>query len=197
MTGRVIGGREGAAATGGATTLGALMEGGAKAGVAGEIAWAGTVCAGTGATAAVCAGTGLGSSASLGGTTTATTTAGRTGEVATGVGCGCDAAIWSACLRSRIARATSPGLDARERSTLGLLSAEAETARENARLPPLRCVRTRAASSSSMELECVFFSVTPTAVSASRISLLLTSSSRARSLIRTLLIRPRYSVALC
>src|SRR4030081_3002022 len=41
-----------------------------------------------------------------------------------------------------------------------------------------------------MELEWVFFSVTPTAVSASRMDLLFTSSSRARSLIRTLLIRP-------
>src|ERR1700704_817638 len=41
-----------------------------------------------------------------------------------------------------------------------------------------------------MELEWVFFSVTPTAVSASRMALLFTSSSLARSLIRTLLIRP-------
>src|ERR1700761_6518189 len=40
-----------------------------------------------------------------------------------------------------------------------------------------------------MELECVFFSVTPTALRASRMALLLTSSSRARSLIRTLLIQ--------
>src|ERR1035438_5544749 len=36
-----------------------------------------------------------------------------------------------------------------------------------------------------MELECVFFSVTPTLSSRSRITLLLTSSSLARSLIRT------------
>jgi hypothetical protein len=41
-----------------------------------------------------------------------------------------------------------------------------------------------------MELECVFFSVTPTAVRASRMDLLLTSNSRARSLMRTLLIYP-------
>src|SRR5580704_955800 len=41
-----------------------------------------------------------------------------------------------------------------------------------------------------MELEWVFFSVTPTAVSTSRMALLFTSSSLARSLIRTLLIRP-------
>src|SRR5215469_14181784 len=36
-----------------------------------------------------------------------------------------------------------------------------------------------------MELECVFFSVTPTLNNRSRITLLLTSSSLARSLIRT------------
>src|SRR5271155_1574374 len=40
-----------------------------------------------------------------------------------------------------------------------------------------------------MELEWVFFSVTPTSCNTSRIALLLTSSSLARSLIRTLLIR--------
>jgi hypothetical protein len=45
-------------------------------------------------------------------------------------------------------------------------------------------LRTSSASCSSNELECVFFSVTPTSVSTSRIALLLTSSSRARSLIR-------------
>ena len=43
---------------------------------------------------------------------------------------------------------------------------------------------------SSTELECVFFSVTPTSTRTSRIALLLTSSSLARSLIRILLIRP-------
>jgi hypothetical protein len=48
-----------------------------------------------------------------------------------------------------------------------------------------------------MELECVFFSVTPTCGSASRMALLLTSSSLARSLIRTLLIRPFCFPALC
>ena len=56
-----------------------------------------------------------------------------------------------------------------------------------------KCARTRSASSSSSELECVFFSVTPTWSRTSRIALLLTSSSRAKSLIRTLLIRPFYT----
>jgi ABC-type sugar transport system permease subunit len=60
--------------------------------------------------------------------------------------------------------------------------------------PPLcKCARTRSASSSSSELEWVFFSVTPTVVSTSRMALLFTSSSRAKSLIRTLLIRPFFS----
>src|ERR1700679_2856208 len=63
-----------------------------------------------------------------------------------------------------------------------------------------RCTRTFSASCSSTELECVFFSVTPTSGSASRIALLLTSSSLARSLIRILLIRsffpPDYPLSL-
>src|SRR4029077_16241916 len=55
---------------------------------------------------------------------------------------------------------------------------------------PRMWARTFSASCSSRELEWVFFSVTPTRGSASRMALLLTSSSLARSLIRTLLIRP-------
>ena len=53
-----------------------------------------------------------------------------------------------------------------------------------------RRARTLSASWSSRELEWLFFSVTPTSGSTSRIDLLLTSSSLARSLIRILLIRP-------
>src|ERR1700686_567589 len=81
-----------------------------------------------------------------------------------------------------------------ERSILGLTpSASERPARIDFALWPLpepwKCARTFSASLSSSELECVFFSVTPTAVNASRIALLLTSSSLARSLIRILLIR--------
>ena len=54
---------------------------------------------------------------------------------------------------------------------------------------PRKCARTLSASKSSSELEWVFFSVTPTSVNTSRIDLLFTSSSLARSLIRILLIR--------
>ncbi len=87
---------------------------------------------------------------------------------------------------------TSPGLEIRDRSIFGFGSEDAAffaPAEELFTLPRLRNARTRSASSSSRELEWVFFSLTPTCVSASRTSLLLTSSSRARSLIRTLLIR--------
>jgi len=125
-------------------------------------------------------------------------TAGRCGGVAIAGRCGGGGtagrvcACCSACLRSRIAFSASPGFEILERSILGSLAAAAERAPLDG-APPRRYVRTRAASSSSSELECVFFSVTPTAVKASRIDLLLTSSSRARSLIRTLLIRPLFA----
>jgi len=94
----------------------------------------------------------------------------------------------SACLRSRIAFRASPGFETFDRSNFGR-SCCRDAPEPLVRLPPLRYARTFSASSASMELECVFFSVTPTAVKASRIDLLFTSSSRARSLIRTLLIR--------
>lgn len=101
------------------------------------------------------------------------------------------AASASASLRSWIAFSTSPGLETRDQSIFGFASASARDVCAPPCLPPrLKCTRTRSASSSSKELECVFFSVTPTSVSTSRIALLFTSSSRARSLIRTLLIRP-------
>jgi len=115
--------------------------------------------------------------------------AGAAAGVAALGGAGCA----SCCFFSRIALATSPTLWTFDQSIFGLASASCRAAAALP-LPPraLRmCVRTRSASSVSIELECVFFSVTPTAVRASRISLLLTSSSRANSLIRTVLIRPR------
>lgn len=103
-------------------------------------------------------------------------------------------AFSSACLRSRIAFRASPGLETLDRSNRGLVSAAGLLA-DVPRLPPLKYPRTRSAWSASIELECVL-PVTPSASSASRIGLLFTSSSRAKSLIRTLLIRP-FSVAPC
>jgi len=101
----------------------------------------------------------------------------------------------SAALRARMAFSASPGLETPERSNFGSAAAFAPDFAEGR--PLVRYSRTFAASSNSMELEWVFVAVTPTAVSASRMDLLFTSSSRARSLIRTLLIRPFLSSVLC
>lgn len=96
-----------------------------------------------------------------------------------------------------MARSTSPGREILDRSILVLISSSPWLAGRACFGAPdpdsreRRCLRTSSASCSSRELECVFFSVTPTAVSTSRISLLLTSSSRARSLIR-IFIRSRF-----
>ena len=102
------------------------------------------------------------------------------------------AAGWAAlCV---IAFSTSPGLEMCDRSSLGLNSSA--DAREARLVPGSACSAkyflTRSASSTSMELECVFFSVTPTLVRASRIILLFTSSSLAKSLIRIFCIPPYF-----
>ena len=96
-----------------------------------------------------------------------------------------------------IARSTSPGREMFDKSIFVLISSSPRDAREldlPAEDEPSAeeriYTRTFSASCSSKELECVFFSVTPTSGSVSRMALLLTSSSLARSLIRTLLIRP-------
>jgi hypothetical protein len=96
-----------------------------------------------------------------------------------------------------IALNTSPGREMFDKSILVLISSSPRNGREldlpagdEPSAEERMCTRTFSASCSSRELECVFFSVTPTKASVSRIALLLTSSSRARSLIRTLLIRP-------
>jgi hypothetical protein len=98
------------------------------------------------------------------------------------------------CCFAKMAFNTSPGLEMCDRSIFGFtLSASARAERPDFALWPLpepcKTARTLSASKSSSELECVFFSVTPTSVNTSRIALLLTSSSLARSLIRILLIR--------
>jgi hypothetical protein len=103
----------------------------------------------------------------------------------------------TASFRCVIAFSTSPGREMFERSILVLISSSPRNAREldlpagdEPSAEERRYTRTFSASCSSRELECVFFSVTPTTANVSRMALLLTSSSRARSLIRTLLIRP-------
>jgi hypothetical protein len=92
-----------------------------------------------------------------------------------------------------MAFSTSPGREICDKSILVLISSSPRSGRAErdcASDEPRMWARTFSASCSSSELEWVFFSVTPTIGRASRMALLLTSSSLARSLIRTLLIRP-------
>jgi hypothetical protein len=116
------------------------------------------------------------------------TTAGRGGAVV--------AEAAGVCCLLMMAFRTSPGREIFDKSILVFISSDSgRLARDDllagcASLVARKWARTFSASKSSMELEWVFFSVTPTAVSASRIALLFTSSSLARSLIRILLIRP-------
>ncbi len=93
-----------------------------------------------------------------------------------------------------MAFSTSPGLEMCERSIFGAtVSAPwrvcAPPACDTAFASRTKCARTFSASSSSSELLCVFPLETPSSGSTSRIARDLTSSSFARSLIRTLLIR--------
>jgi len=131
-------------------------------------------------------------------------TGGATGDLATGATTGGGStegwarggrtgAGGACCLR--MALRTSPGREICERSILVLISSlptrlerAVLLAAEDSPAAARKCPLTFSASWSSSELEWVFFSVTPTTVSTSRIALLLTSSSLARSLIRILLI---------
>jgi len=103
----------------------------------------------------------------------------------------------AACCFCVISFRTSPGLEMWDRSILVLISSASRVERADragaASAVARKCARTLSASKSSSELEWVFFSVTPTTVRTSRIALLLTSSSLARSLIRILLIRPFFA----
>jgi hypothetical protein len=119
-----------------------------------------------------------------------------TGACVTGGAAGRVGGGATASLRCVIALKTSPGREMFDRSILVLISSSPREPRELDLLPEdepseeRMYTRTFSASCSSRELECVFFSVTPTSGSVSRMARLFTSSSRARSLIRTLLIRP-------
>jgi hypothetical protein len=178
----------GAAVAGGVTTgpeTGELLVvGGAAAlgGAGGAIVRGGAAL--TGATGTGCGGFATGGAGAL--------TSGAGGGVAGRAGAaGCAAP----CCLPIIAFSTSPGFEICDRSIFVLISSGSTRPVRAAlfalwfSLEARKCARTFSASCSSIELECVFFSVTPTAVSASRIALLLTSSSLARSLIRILLIR--------
>jgi hypothetical protein len=160
-------------ATGGVTTT--LFSAAGAAGLGATTA-AGFSAAGAGGATGAC-GLATGGAAGLAATGGATGRAGGAGS------CFC-------CSRSRSNLATSPGFDTLEKSIFGLGSPALLS------LPPepdlaVKCVRTRSASSSSIELEWVFFSLTPTSGKISRIALAFTSSSLARSLIR-IFIRSRF-----
>jgi hypothetical protein len=197
--GACIAGGGGAAGRMGAVGTNAGATGGAatgRTGATGDKGDAGTVVAG--------AGTGAGFT--RGGATVVgwlTAAGGATAGFSTGagVGAGCVGrggigAGAAASLRCVIAFSTSPGREMLDKSILVLISSsprdarELDLAAEEEPSPERMYARTFSASCSSRELECVFFSVTPTSGRVSRMALLLTSSSLARSLIRTLLIRP-------
>jgi hypothetical protein len=182
-TGGGVTGRTGGAATGDTAAGGATIGRGGTT-VAGAAGAAATGAAGAGTAGFI-----------TGGATTAGFSAGvcvTTGAAGRGAAGGATASF-----RCVIAFNTSPGREMFDRSILVLISSSPRSPRppdlpawDEPSAEERMCTRTFSASCSSRELECVFFSVTPTAASASRIALLLTSSSRARSLIRTLLIRP-------
>ena len=187
-----------AGVTAGATSGGVTTTAGGAAGFSGATAGGGATTtggvaglAGGGVTTTVFSGTvglsgvGAGFSAAGGGATVgfaATGAAGCAGAAgfAGAGGCGC----CCCCSRSFSRRRTSPGLEILERSILGLISDAPARSLEAGAAFAEKCLRTFSASSSSKELECVFFSVTPTSSSTSKIALLFTSSSLARSLIR-------------
>lgn len=99
----------------------------------------------------------------------------------------------ASCFLARIAFITSPGLETCERSIFGVIAWDARDDAEPpwpaGRDPCWNCARTLSASCPSIELECVLPSARPSSARTSSICRLLTSNSRARSLIRTLLIR--------
>jgi hypothetical protein len=191
--------------TGSAAAAGAAGGAGGATGTAGFSAAGGTI-AGRAAGAGVCeaeTGTGgAGGAAGAAGFAAGATTVdlgGATGGTGRGGGAGAAAASFF-CV---IAFNTSPGREMCDRSILVLISSSPRSVRaaradgDCASDEPRIRARTFSASCSSSELEWVFFSVTPTSGSVSRMALLLTSSSLARSLIRTLLIRPFCFPALC
>ncbi len=201
------GGGAGVCATGAAGRGGvAIAEGGAGIDGGGATGGRGVTTAAGGRDAATEAGvTSLGAAGSTAGFAVAgglaegeTGASGRAGAGTelTGLAWGRDGAWVAAPVFCWMARKTSPGREMFDKSILVLISSSGRALREvfgeadDSSPFDWKYLRTSTASCSSIELECVFFSVTPTAVRASRIALLLTSNSRARSLIRILLIHP-------
>ncbi len=190
-----VGAGRGGTATGGAATGGAGATAGLSATGAATTGRTGGAEATGAATVAAGAGGGVGfggAGGAIAGLEMAAGGAGGAGAAGAGRTGGAAAAsfFWV------IAFSTSPGREMCDKSILVRISSSPRSGRADradgvcASDEPRMWARTLSASKSSSELEWVFFSVTPTSGSASRMALLLTSSSLARSLIRTLLIRP-------
>jgi hypothetical protein len=187
------------AAGGVADRAGAVTVGAAEATVAGALA-AGLSAVGATTSGRVAGGGGATLAAGIGGATAGVTLATGGGGTAAGLaatgGAGGRTGTPAPSFFCVIALSTSPGREICDRSILVLISSSPRSGRAEradddcASDEPRMWARTFSASWSSSELEWVFFSVNPTSGSASRMALLLTSSSLARSLIRTLLIRP-------
>lgn len=195
----VVAGRTGGATAGEDITVGAVG-GGATSGLAETTGGAGCVATGAAGGATTGLGTGGTSTGRLtgaGGAATNFSSAGcAMGAAGGGTGRGATGGA-TASFCCVIAFSTSPGREMCDRSIFVLISSSPRIGREldlPAEDAPSAAermyTRTFSASCSSKELECVFFSVTPTSGNVSRMALLFTSSSLARSLIRTLLIRP-------
>ena len=187
--------KRGGGAIGGVDDAGGATAGRAETGDGAEGVVTGALIEGAGGTAGL----------TTGGATVVgrlTPASGAVAGFSAGVGAGETTGRWgiaegaAASFLCVIAFKTSPGREMFERSILVLISSSRDwrdaVFPDEAEPSPVerRYARTFSASCSSRELECVFFSVTPTRGSVSRMALLLTSSSRARSLMRTLLIRP-------
>ena len=151
--------------------------------------------AGRGAAGAAAAGTAGAAAAGTRGAAGAVDAVGLAGGAATGfAGKRACRASSSSFFLARMAFITSPGLEMCERSILGTMVCPAwrvATALAGAAglASCIKCARIFSASSASTELECVLTPDTPRPGRMSIIARGLTSNSRARSLIRTLLIR--------
>jgi hypothetical protein len=80
--------------------------------------------------------------------------------------------------------AAAGGFKTTGRKAASLAALAAASAAASASASPRKCFRTLSATSLSIELECVFFSVTPASGKYSIKTLALISSSRASSLMR-------------
>jgi hypothetical protein len=171
------------AGAGGATGLAA---GGATVGVP-----TGGATGGFGTTGTIAGPAGNGAAAAAGATGRATDATGAATGAGVALGTTVGAGGFTATLALGAAATGAGGAAGRIRAALAAASfAAASTfaavsAAASASACPKRFLRTFSATSSGIELECVFFSVTPYPGKRSIMALALTSSSRASSLIRT------------